>query len=174
MTWLVVISILLSVLGIGLATWKGKALPESVSALVYDLPKGRQWLWTLWVWLVGLTAGIPLLDAMEYNPLQFMAFLMTAALLFCGAMPLVSKERNIPHYVAAMAAGAMSQLCVLSLCGVWSLAPWLLLMLLFYVALFSSDVVQAEKLFDGLRRYGVLVAEALCAAILYVCLLTFL
>lgn len=170
MTWLVVTSILLSVLGIGLATWQRKALPDSVSAMVYDLPKGRQWVWTLWMWLVGLTAGIPLLEAMEYNPLQFMAFLMTAALLFCGAMPLVSDERNIPHYVAAMAASAMSQLCVLSLCA-WCLAPWLLLMLLFYVALFSSDVVQAEKLFDNLRRYGVLVAEALCAAILYVCLL---
>ena len=170
MTTLVIISFLLSVLGIAACCGKIGGVPDSISAMVYELPKKWQWMWTVWLWLVGLTAGIPLLEAMEYNPLQFMAFLMTAALLFCGAMPLVSDERNIPHYVAAMAAGAMSQLCVLSLCA-WCLAPWLLLLLLFYVALFSSDVVQAEKLFDGIRRYGVLVAEALCAAILYVCLL---
>ena len=49
MTTLVIISVLLSVLGIGLATWNNKELPESMSALVYDLPKRQQWLWTLWI-----------------------------------------------------------------------------------------------------------------------------
>ena len=57
MTWLVVTSILLSVLGIGLATWQRKTLPDSVSALVYDLPKGRQWVWTVMLALMMGTLG---------------------------------------------------------------------------------------------------------------------
>ena len=69
---MIILSLLMVALGIGAATWKLGELPESISALVYVLPRqgGWRWLWSGWLWAVSLTVGIPLHDAAAMYPEQ--------------------------------------------------------------------------------------------------------
>lgn len=167
---MIIISVLLTALGIGAATWKLGELPESISALVYVLPRqgGWRWLWSGWLWAVSLTVGIPLLTAMECSAFQFVGFLTVVCLLFCGGMPLVEHERNTAHNALGIAAGILSQLCVVIL-NPW----WLLLWLLWLAAIMA--VVHAEalrRLYDRLEGRGVLLVELQCVMVTCCCLLS--
>ena len=47
---MLLISISLVVLYVGTTIWIKKELPDSISAMVYDLPEGGwRWLWTVWL-----------------------------------------------------------------------------------------------------------------------------
>lgn len=66
MTWFIIISILLVVLAVGATIWKNKALPDSISAMVYDLPQGAwQNLWSVWLALVSLTTFAPMIQILD-------------------------------------------------------------------------------------------------------------
>ena len=168
MATLVLISILLSAIGVVLATWKNKELPESMSALVYGLPKRQQWLWTLWIWSVAVTVGIPLIDRMKGEMFQFLAFFTMVSLVFCGAIPIVRNERNTVHYGLAIVAGVSSQLCVVLIEPLWLLV---LPVVLAFVAV--AAMVQkpwAAWLLERINGKGVMLLEAVCAMSLYGCL----
>lgn len=153
-------SLLLAVLFVGAAIWRLKALPDSISALVFLLERRWQWVWTLWLFAVALTLAPPLLDAMP-DEWRFVGFLTVGSLLFVAAMPLVRHDENRAHYVLAVAAGVLSQLCVLVLC--W---PCLLLWGLM-VVLLGKATLPDEQLPWWLDGKLTMVAECICAATVY-------
>lgn len=150
---MLILSILLVVSYVGTAIWSKKELPESVSAMVYDLPKAGKGLWTLWVFLVAFCIVHSLLEAMPES-WEFIGFFTVACLMFCGAMPLVKDEKNTVHYALAIAAGVLSQVCVLLI------NPWWLLAWPLYVAAVSFPVPwKYEKIISG---KGVFLIEGVC------------
>ena len=81
-------SILLVVLYTGATIWKKRGLPESISAMVFELPKGWQWVWGVWLWAVAFLTGIPAIEAMSESGTEGIAFAMLACLVITGAIPL--------------------------------------------------------------------------------------
>ena len=110
---------------------KGGGVPSSLSASVFDLPKGTRWIWTVVLHAVcilvlfpfGLPYGVSFLDKVSENT-QFLAFIAIAALAFVGAAPLVADKTDLAykvHCVAAVVCAVCSQLVL-----VFN-QPWLLL-----------------------------------------------
>ena len=165
----VLISVLLSALGVGLATWKKRELPDSLSALVYDLPTKQQWLWTLWMWAMAVTVGIPLIDCMDGSMFQFLAFMTMVSMVFCGAIPIVKNERNTVHYGLAIVAGVSSQLCVVIIEPLWLLVLPVVLAFVAVAALVQKP--WAEWLWQRINGKGIMLSEAVCAMSLFGCLL---
>jgi len=57
---ILIISVLLVVLYVGAAIWRFRALPDSISAMVYALPDGGwRWLWSAWLAIVGILTFAP-------------------------------------------------------------------------------------------------------------------
>lgn len=157
---MLIFSILLVVSYVGTAIWSKGELPESVSAMVYDLPRPWQWLWIVWIWSVSLLACIPLIEVMP-DDWRILAFLTLASLFFCGAMPLVKDERNVAHYMFGASAGVLSQVCVAILTPCWLFA-WTA-----FVAVYAYDLLPSQngriypsRWYDG---KGVFLAEMICA-----------
>lgn len=169
MATLVLISILLSALGIVLATWKHRELPESISGLVYDLPKRQQWLWTLWMWAIAVAVGIPLIDSMNGSMFQFLAFFTMVSLVFCGALPLVTDGKNNVHYGLAIVAGVTSQLCVVLIEPLWLLVLPVVLSFVAVAALVQKP--WTEWVWQRISGKGIMLLEAVCAMSLFGCLL---
>ncbi len=122
MTTLIIISILLAVLFVGIASWRQKELPASISAMVYTFGKKGQWTWTIWMWAIAGTLTPPMIEAAPEN-FKFIAFITCALLLFTGTMPLIRGEKNTMHYIVAALAGVFSQIFVATTCQ-WWLLPW--------------------------------------------------
>lgn len=138
-------------------------LPESISAMVYDLPRPWQWVWTVWLMAVTFTVAPPLIEAVP-DAWRFVAFFTVAALGFVAAMPLVRHERNTGHYVCAIIAAVLSQVCVLLT------APcWLLLWTAFPAVL--AAMYCFPRATACLNGRGVFLLEVLCAATVYAALL---
>lgn len=109
----IILSIILVVSFVGITIYKTKELPESISAMVYTLPKGgAQWLWTIWLWAVGITTFIPLIGIMNGINLGILPFAALACITFTGAWPLFQQETKRWHYVSAILCGILSQVCV--------------------------------------------------------------
>lgn len=157
MTLLLIISILFVAAYLVVAIWRMKALPDSISALVYALPSKWQWVWTLWLWAVSLLMCIPLIDVLP-ETWKFLGFLTLACLGFVGAMPIIYKEHKKAHDILGVLAGILSQVCV------FIISPWWLLVWFLWPFLMGSTIVQPEggdmrELFKG---KGVFVAEVIC------------
>lgn len=98
---------------------KGGGVPPSLSASVFDLPKGQRWIWTVVLYAVCFCVlvpfgwhGVSFLDKVSENT-QFLAFIAIAALAFVGAAPLVADKTDIAykvHCVAAVVCAVCSQL----------------------------------------------------------------
>lgn len=169
---MIIISVLLTALGIGAATWKLGELPESISALVYVLPRqgGWQWLWIVWMWSVSLLTCIPLVSAMP-DDWRILAFATLACLMLCGAMPISDSHVNRrAHNVFGILGGILSQACVLLI------SPWWLLAWLLFVAVYGYDLliskngrIYPSRWYDG---KGVFLAEMICAVTVSGSLLT--
>ena len=146
-TAMLIFSILLVVSYVGTAIWSKGELPESVSAMVYDLPKAGQWLWTLWLFLVAFCIAPALLEAIPES-WKFVGFFTVACLAFC----------------AAIAAGILSQICVAFI------SPWWLIAWPLYVAVISFPVFPwtVEKRISG---KGVFLIECVCWLTLTACLI---
>lgn len=158
MVYLLILSALLDVLYTGTAIWAKRGMPDSISSMVYLLPKTGQWVWTLWVWAVTMLMAPALLEAMP-DGLHFIAFLTVASLMFCGAMPVVKHERNTAHNIFGVSAGILSQVCVLFI-GPWWLLAWLLMTAMLFGSLAAfNDSVLTPRICDG---KGVFVSEAIC------------
>ena len=114
MTVMVIVSILMVVLPVGIAIWKMKGLPESISAMVYLLPKGGwRWLWTLWIWAVGALTMIPMIEALDGKDLGIVGFVTLVLVYLVGAWPLFDEGHRTLHNVLGVSAGILSQLCVI-------------------------------------------------------------
>ena len=153
---MVIVSLLLAVLFTGIAIWKLRELPESFSAMVYVFQ--WPWLWTLWLWAVVLLLTPMMIESVG-DDWQFVAFLSTASLLFCGTMPLFIKEQRMAHYIFAVVGGVLSQVCVALI------SPWWLLAWTLYVPLTAG-------IWRSTSDKSTFLAEVLCAAALYGAMLT--
>ena len=154
------ISILLVALYVGAAIWNRKELPESVSSMVYDLPRSGRWLWIVWMWAVSLLMCIPLIDALPEN-VSGLGFLTLASLMLCGAMPISdSRVNRRAHNVFGILGGVLSQVCV-AVVSPWWLAAWLLFVAIYGYDLLPSqnDRIYPSQWYDG---KGVFLAEAIC------------
>ncbi len=186
MTYLVLASILLAVLYAGTVIWRrwrdtdasasfserlNAALPDSISALVYELPRPGQWLWIVWMWAVSLLTCIPLISAMP-DDWRILAFATLACLMLCGAMPISDSHVNRrAHNVFGILGGVLSQVCVAILTPCWLLA-WIA-----FVAVYGYDLLPSQngriypsRWYDG---KGVFLAEALCVLSLFGSLITY-
>lgn len=162
---------LLAIAGVGVATFNNKELPESISGLVYDLPKKLQWLWTLWIWAITVTLAPPLMEATEGNTLQFLAFFLVASLGLCGAIPLVAGEKNRAHYTLAAIAGILSQLCVIIINPWWLLVWGAWWIPLSFCIIFFDKKPWWSKIEDVIEGKGMMLVELTAMATVYGCLL---
>lgn len=155
---LLIISVLLAVSFIDIAIRIERGLPDSISAMVYVLPRRGQWLWTIWLWAVSLCVCIPLIGAMP-DKWRSLAFITLGCLMLCGAMPI--SDSNVckrAHDVFGVLGGILSQACVPFL------NPWWLMAWLLWLFCMGSTIIQPEggdmrSLFKG---KGVFVAECIC------------
>ena len=118
---------------------KGGGVPSSLSASVFELPKGKRWIWTVMLYAVCFcvlvpfgSGGVSFLDKVSENT-QFLAFIAIAALAFVGAAPLVADKTELAykvHCVAAVVCAVCSQLVL-----VFN-QPWLLLCWVPWVVVF--------------------------------------
>ena len=161
MVTLLILSLLLVTLYVGVATWRLGALPDSISSMVYVLPEGGwRGLWTVWLWAVALLTCIPAIEALSTKSLEVFGFFTMACLAFTGAMPLFLKDQIRTHYALAIAAGILSQVCVLFICP-WFLALWLLLVWCLLDGIAAGD---SPRWYD---HKAVFISEAICYASLY-------
>lgn len=158
MTTMLILSALLAVLYVGAAIGAKGAMPDSVSSMVYLLPKTGQWVWIVWVWCVTMLLTPALIEAMP-DMLRFIAFLTVACLMFCGAMPVVKNKKNTAHNILGVSAGILSQVCVLVICP-WWLLGWLVMVALLLGSFAAyNDAERTPSIYDG---KGVFVSEAIC------------
>ena len=139
---------------------KNKELPQSISAMVYSLPKKQEWIWTAWMFTLAILTAPALLNALPDN-LEGVGFATVASLAFCGAMPLVKSEKNTLHDIFGIATGILSQICVAIIAPKWLLV-WIVMLVLYTLKLFKVDI--ASKL---LNQKAVFIAESLCVTSLF-------
>lgn len=151
MNTLVILSLLLTASLVGVAIWRHKELPESISALVYDLPKKRQWVWSAWLVAVSALLFVPLTDACGG-----LGWLTEACLMGAALTPLVKQDTRKWHYVFGIAAGILSQVCVAVTC-IDCLSVWMA-----FVFVMLSVYVQPDgKLAKAVEHKGAFVAEVI-------------
>lgn len=178
MTYLVLASTLLTVLFVGTVVWRrwrstdvsdgfserlNEALPDSISAMVYELTRGWQWLWIVWMWAVSLLTCIPLIEVLP-DDVKVLGFATLACLTLCGAMPISDKAVcRRAHNVFGILGGVLSQVGVAILTPCWLLA-WLA-----FVAVYGYDLLPSQngriypsRWYDG---KGVFLAEMICTVI---------
>lgn len=149
---LVILSAVLVIAYVGIAIWKKKELPESISATVYELPRKKQWLWSDWLAAVSALLFYPLVE----NVGGF-GWLTVVCLFGTALTPLVKADTKKWHYVFAIAAGVLSQVCVVMLDAMW-LGVWMV-----FVFLFLSSYVQPEGwLGKAMKGKGVFLAQMAC------------
>ena len=166
------ISILLIVLYIGGYIWKHKELPNSISAMVYELEGSKRYIWQSWLAIVTIFIAPTLFEATKDNPFQFIAFLFLFCLLMVSGLPLIEKEKNKAHRIFAICSGVLSQVGVTMVCAWWLLVwlPMILLVCGIYFNAFGAD----NRFFKAIEGKGIFLAELACTISLYGSLLTFL
>lgn len=149
-----VLSFALAISFMGVAIWKKKKLPESISSIVFVFR--HKWLWTMWLWTVGFLTLMPITNKLSRIGMEFLGFGTLACLVFCGAMPLFDKDNITKHWVFGVSSCILSQMCVYFTHHelLWL---WLVFVLItFFVILFRIR-------WDSWRT-KVLLAETICYA----------
>lgn len=153
-TILLATSILLTFCFITYSVIRNGELPDSISAIVFDFK--HTWVWSIWLWAVGITLAPALMEAMPENR-QVFAFLTLAALMFTGAIPLIDTANNKWHNILGFMAGVLSQCCV------WCISPWwLLTWCIFFILPFCDRKWYMPGLPMWLIRSKVFIAECVC------------
>lgn len=136
MMTLTILSILLVVSFTGITIWIRRELPESISAMVYDLPDGGwRWLWSIWLALVSVLTFAPVIEILDdIRCLGVMGFVPMVLLGFVAVWPLFDKEHLKWHYILSYIAGIWSQVDVFLMCP-WWLFLWLALIAFVGIAL---------------------------------------
>lgn len=165
MTTMLILSILLAASFVGVAIWRKRKLPVSISSLVYLFEGNYRMIWTVWMWAVALLTAPALIDAMPED-FKFVGFLTIASLVFTGAMPLFMEDNKKMHFFFAYTAGILSQLCVVMICP-WWLGVWMV-----FAFLMGSIYVQPwGDIAKIVEHKGAFIAEMCCAASLWGCLI---
>lgn len=161
-------SLLLVGAGIIIACEYNREMPQSISAIVHDLPKKKQWIWSAWLAAVSSLILPSLLEALPEG-VEFLGFLTIACLLGTAATPLVEKDTRLGHHILAICTGVLSQACVAFICPSWLLV-WLIMAMVLTAAFagFNSPDEDTTLISEG---KGVFIAEVLCALSIYGCLL---
>lgn len=164
---MLIISILLVVLYIGAAIRRTRGLPESISAIVFDLPRPWQWTWSVWLWAVTFLVSIPTIEVLSKRGAESVGFAMMISLAFTGAVPLIDKDGRKAHYVFAITGGVASQACtfIISPC-------WLMMWLLIVVIPLMDRMWWHQSVPVWMWRKGVLFSEAVCYGTLILAHLT--
>ena len=159
MTTTIVLSILLAVSFAGATIRRLRALPDSISAMVYALPEGGwRWLWSAWLAIVDILTFAPVVEILDVRGLGILGFLPMAMLMFVAAWPIFDREHYRWHNILGTAAAVVSQV------DVWLICPyWLLLWLLMPSVVFIKGIYHTGTCFNG---KGVLIAEVVCYAVL--------
>ena len=113
---------------------KGGGVPSSLSASVFDLPKGKRWIWTVVLFAVCFLCVPTYVEVTSENT-QFLAFIAMVGLAFVGAAPLVSDKTDMAykvHCVAAVVCAVCSQM-VLVFNQPWLLFCWVPWMIAEYI-----------------------------------------
>lgn len=110
MTLMLIISVLLVTLYLGVAIWRMKALPESISAMVYVFR--WRWMWTVWLAAVSVLTFAPVIELLDGKGLGVFGFLPMVCLGFVAVWPLFDQEHIKWHYVLAILGGILSQVAV--------------------------------------------------------------
>ena len=172
MMTMLILSIVMAVAYVAAVIIRDKTLPDSVSALVYALPKGRwRWLWSAWLALVTLLMATALTAAMSAT--WWMSLLADATIIclaMTAALPLLPGYHNRLHNALGILSGVLSQVCVWFICP-WYLMLWLLFVMLLVLHAFP-DVSWAAKVADKTSGKGVFLLEAVCSAALYAAMIT--
>ena len=156
---LTISSILLVISFLEVATMRTRRLPESISALVYALPKKWQWVWIVWMLAVSFTTMIPVIEALSLKDAEVLGFVTLACLVFVSVMPLTQEKEM--HYPLAVIAGIVSQMCVVLICP-WWLLLWIIMVILVMAAFAGfNDSEEVPVIFNG---KGILVSEFICYA----------
>ena len=161
MKTMVLLSVLLAAIGIGAVTWRKKSLPDSISAMVYELSNGGKYVWTAWLWAVGCLL-MPAMFEYMHEPLKPLVFLWTVSLMFCGAMPLTEADTKKWHDVLGIEAGVLSQVCVWFISPLWLLV-WLLYVVLVIVLTVGYDKPWVRNINARLEGKGVFLVELFSA-----------
>lgn len=142
----------------GVAIWRKRALPESISSLVYIFR--WKWLWTVWLTVVGILTCAPAIEVLDRIGMGFLGFGTLVCLVFCAAMPIFVDEQKQWHDILGISAGILSQICVLFISMDW-LYAWAL-----FAFLMGSVYVQPKGwLGRVMKGKGVFVAECICYAV---------
>lgn len=129
-----------------------RKLPESLSATVYEFPKGDEWMWSAWLAAIAVCLFVPLVERCEW-----VGWLMEVSLIGAALTPLINKEMLRWHYVFAIITGILSQICVVMLDAMW-LGVWMV-----FVFLFLSSYVQPDGwLGKAMKGKGVFLAQIVC------------
>lgn len=165
---LLIVSILLVALYVGATIWKRKELPESISAMVYDLSKPWRWVWSVWLATVTVMISPALTEAMPSEWYGIAGHICIVLLAMTAAIPLLPGEHNKAHYVCGISAGIMSQVCVMIICHYW-LLTWTLYLILPY----CDRRWYVPGLPMWMIRSKVFIVEAFCFVALIGSLLTY-
>lgn len=171
---MITIIIILILIGIITSYKIQDEIPDSMSAVVYELPKRWQWLWSVWVWLLMVLLAKPLIGALGGEWWRgFIGFLTLASMGVVGAVPLSvsgrqekSRTRIALHYNMAWVLGLLTQLCVWLICPAW-LWLWSILVILAGVMIVWYDKPWVQWIDKTLAGKGVLLLEALAAMALF-------
>lgn len=167
MMTMLILSIVMAVAYVAAVIIRDKALPDSVSALVYALPKGRwRWLWSAWLAVVTLLMAPALTAAMAAT---WWTSLLADATIIClamtAALPLLPGYHNRLHNALGILAGVLTQVCVLFICP-WCLLLWLLFVVALVIVAFP-DKLWATRIIDKIHGKGVLLLELVCSLAVY-------
>lgn len=132
-----------------------RSVPDSISAMVYGLPRRLQWLWSAWLIAVGLLLLIPMWERLE-DRLCCFAFLAFMFLTGAALTPLVNRETSDWHDWFGVSTGLMYQ-CVVAIIN-----PVCLLLWASYLAALPLPFMRSRL---------VLVSELCCAMSLYFALM---
>lgn len=161
MTTMTIASLLLAVLYMGVAIWRKRELPETVSDMVWWLRKDRQWIWSAWLAAVSALLFVPLVDRCGA-----VGWLTEVCLMGSALTPLVNTETRVCHKWLGIAAGILSQVCVAMIESQW-LTVWM-----GCVFILGSVYVQPEgRMAKAVMHKGVFVAEVCCMVSLFGCLI---
>lgn len=169
--------------GVAVAYLVKKKLPESMSAMVYDLPTKWQWVWSMWVWAIAILLSKGLIEAMPHVWWAGLTGFATIACLACvGAVPLMPmevevgehprwwKRRRAIHYILAMTGGVLSQVCVL-LINPWWLMVWVWWIPLSFCTIFFDDKPWWKQIEGVIEGKGMMLVELTAMVTLYGCML---
>ena len=155
---LTVVALMIMLFGVMTAIMKCESLPESISAMVYELPKNRQWMWSVWLCAIAGLLFYPLMLALTDQCVgaESLGWITITCLIGTAVTPIIQDHTRRWHNILGIIAGIVSQVCVL-LINPWWLLIWIVLIMLLGNSFVSRST---SAWYDG---KGLFIIEVLCS-----------